>query len=1111
VLVDQLTETTCSPSPLAGAFHPAQWLHGLTFEERLNLYRQFPDRLPTPANDPESLAMAREDFSEWREQLTLENFHCFENRLETEDVGEDEALVLMQIPPAAFAPLLSQAPEWLLDLELAEAELARPWTNEKLEQEILAYLKGQFVLSPILPLLALFARRCFEDLSRIQGLDRVCTRDAAQLLKHFLPPIITRLAVFFQRTMALEVNIARMHGSLTAASPEERYREFCARFHAPKARLDFLREYVFLARNAHLTLKNWRVAHRELVERTLADWPEITAIFFDSGILAAGKRVKDFGSPSGDLHRRGQSVRLLELEDGSRVVYKPHSVAIDLHHQDLLRWVNEKNRLLPLATIRVIDRGTHGWVEFVRARPCNVDAELDRFYYRLGAQLGLFYALGTTDIHSENIIACGDQPIIVDLETLLHASLHEEEPKSAADLLQFELSQTVLSVGILPSPILVEGEEVYDPSALGAKAGQVFPAKGYVMEARGTDEMHAVRRYGRTLNATNLPTEAPESTDVEINETEFLRGFREMYLFLREHRCELLDLEKGPLRELARDEVRVILRATRFYEIMLSESWHPDLLRDGLARSRHFDFLWKTMSAALPHYCASEKRQLLGADIPYFSMPVAGREVHDGFGASQPMAGGRNAWEITCERIGRLSERDLAMQTWLVEATLGKARGIFLRESNPPEVSVARALAGREFSEPLELARAVGDLLAKSAVRHRGTTTWVAVQPGSDSHESSRNHCNVAVLNDGLYDGLAGVILFLAQLGMESGNDTYTELAREALASFDRNLINRKAAGSPSVFACLGTDAYLYAQLAVLWNDPGLLARAEQHLPFLAEVTEKDELFDLMSGGAGLIMGLLALDRAATGLGIPSRALETAKLWGNHLLAHSKEAPHGISWPAMKFAKGISHGASGLALALSELGLRSGETHYSQAALLALQQESRLAAGGAWTDRNVNAEGRHQTSWCHGAPGLGLARMRVLHNLRQQKDLRIEPQTELALVRDICEAVEATKYAEIGHSQCLCHGSMGNLELFLSGRQLFSESSESELWGEPLAAASARLMSEIRERGFVSGKTWQTESLGLFFGLSGLGYEALRLAHPNKIPNVLVLEGPVGN
>ena len=62
-----------------------------------------------------------------------------------------------------------------------------------------------------------------------------------------------------------------------------------------------------------------------------------------------------------------------------------------------------------------------------------------------------------------------------------------------------------------------------------------------------------------------------------------VEGFRRMYRFLLDHRDALLGAE--PLRELAREQVRFVFRATRVYWLILRNLRHRRYLRDGADRS----------------------------------------------------------------------------------------------------------------------------------------------------------------------------------------------------------------------------------------------------------------------------------------------------------------------------------------------------------------------------------------------------------------------------------------------------------------------------------------------------------------------------------------------
>src|SRR5438270_801706 len=80
---------------------------------------------------------------------------------------------------------------------------------------------------------------------------------------------------------------------------------------------------------------------------------------------------------------------------------------------------------------------------------------------------------------------------------------------------------------------------------------------------------------------------------------------------------------------------------------------------------------------------------------------------------------------------------------------------------------------------------------------------------------------------------------------------------------------------------------------------------------------------------------------------------------------------------------GFSHGTAGISWALLELAAKTGEQRFQAAALSGIAYERALfsASAGNWPDLRVpdtdaNPEpGVFPVAWCHGAPGIGLARL----------------------------------------------------------------------------------------------------------------------------------------
>ena len=56
---------------------------------------------------------------------------------------------------------------------------------------------------------------------------------------------------------------------------------------------------------------------------------------------------------------------------------------------------------------------------------------LKRFFKRAGAWLALFHCFGGTDFHQENIIAAGEHPVPIDLETVLQPTAVQQKSNDA--------------------------------------------------------------------------------------------------------------------------------------------------------------------------------------------------------------------------------------------------------------------------------------------------------------------------------------------------------------------------------------------------------------------------------------------------------------------------------------------------------------------------------------------------------------------------------------------------------------------------------------------------------------------------------------------------------
>ncbi len=204
---------------------------------------------------------------------------------------------------------------------------------------------------------------------------------------------------------------------------------------------------------------------------------------------------------------------------------------------------------------------------------------------------------------------------------------------------------------------------------------------------------------------------------------------------------------------------------------------------------------------------------------------------------------------------------------------------------------------------------------------------------------------------------------------------------------------------------------------------------------------------------------------------------------------------------------GLSHGAAGIAWSLLELNALTGVEAFRTTAFAAIEYERSLfsSEAGNWPDlrdyeasnqaaKDGREKGHFMSAWCHGAPGIGLAR---LYSLRHLDDSKIRAEIDTAL--------RTTTEEGFGGNHSLCHGDLGNLELLLTASRIFNDPQQHAL----VDRLTAMIIESIDKNGWLCGIPLGVESPGLMTGLAGIGYELLRLAEPARVPSVLMLDPPM--
>ena len=1065
----------------------------LTLEERSGL----PGR-PAPASSAGEVAGKR--LERWRTQAPFGQDGFFGRRLALAGLDEEGLLALLGEPREALAARLPEPPRWLGELEEAFAR-ATFGATLPFPEEVLAEPEAR-LLTLALPLIQEAERRLDVAVAGMAAAGRSLPFDPGTIVPLLLAGLPNQLLWTVTRAAVLELNVARLEGRIAGETPEERFASFIEILGRPEGAASLLELYPVLARQLVLRVGNWADASIEMLGRLAADWEDLRAAFGpaeDSGPVTAIV----FGA--GDRHRGGRAVCLLTFASGWRLVYKPRPMGIAARFQELLGWMNERGFAPAFRRLGVLDRETHGWMEFAAAGPCASRDEVRRFYQRMGGSLALLYALDASDFHYENLIASGEHPLLIDLESVVQPRISAPADTGADWVANQIMGESVLRIGLLPQRFWGGAGEGIDLSGLGSPEGQLSPDRFPCWEERGTDAMQLRRRQLAMRGAGNRPSLGGEPVDVVDFKEDLIDGFTRAYRLLRTHREELL-AEGGLLSRMAGEEIRVLLRPTRSYALLLQESFHPFLLRDALERDRHFDLLWQgaAESPAIEKVVAAERRELLAGDIPLFSSRLGSRDLLGVEGERWPGFFERSGLELVRDRLAVLGEDDLARQVWFIRASLAahRANAVGIEDVFAPAAALATAGAA-DRGRLLAAALAVGDRLESLALRGAGDATWIGLRSllGRDWH--------LRPLGSDLYGGLPGVVVFLSYLAEVTGEERYARLARAGWRTLWKEWpALRGVLTSIGGFDGWGGLLWTLAHLGRLWDDRALLDEARSVLELLPPLIARDTALDVLNGTAGCLAGLLALHRTEP----TPRALDLAAACGEHLVRQARPMERGVGWISSGMAglaaeplAGFAHGAAGIAWVLLELAAETGDARFRRTALDAFEYERTLFVPeqGNWRDvrqleklqlaKRVDGD-TFMMAWCHGSPGAALARLRAL---RHVQDPALRDEAEIALA--------ATKAGGFDRSHCLCHGDLGNVEIFLQAVQVLGDR---ERWRAEVDRITGFVLDNIAEHGWKCGLPSAVEVPGLMAGIAGIGLGLLRLAEPERVPAVLLLEAP---
>ncbi|WLS45901.1 type 2 lanthipeptide synthetase LanM family protein [Micromonospora profundi] len=1028
------------PPGLAPAESPrlrrSWWARGLALHERVTVGGG------TDPVDAGRLGHARQRLDLWRADRGPE----LDVRLGELGVDEDLLLTYLAEEDGHLAARVDPPP-WAVLIEAAVRAAAQPPSVP-----VAANWRSAFAL-PLRPLVDQARTRFRRDAVPVTD----AHVDLGALDAALTATLERQLAALAARALIEELHRRRSADLLQGDDSRARFVDFIRQIGTSAGLAALFTDLPVLARLLGQATAHATDAMLELLARYTADREHLVDDLLggaDPGPLVA---VDD---SRGDPHQSGRTTTVIQFADGRRLVYKPR----DLTHDDrLAAFVGWMNRMVPTVGMRTaacLARPEYGWTEFVIAAPLADPDGADRFYRRQGALLALAHALNTTDLHYENVIASGEDPVAIDVETLFSPSWRPatQSGDPAADLLAASVHRTALL------PLMVVGEQgIMDLSAAGGDHGRQSPVSQIDWADPCTDRMRLVRRAGTFDGASNRPRLGDRVIDPEDHEAAMLEGFRLGYEAIEAHRADFTQLVEAS----SAMTVRLVVRPTWAYRTLLDEATHPSLLRDGLDRDRFLGQLCgRTTLPGDPLFARHEIVALWRGDVPYFHARAdSSLLAADGEPTAVPLH--RSGVGAALDRIAGFGEADRQDQEWVIMASLATRRPVGTHDDAAPMPGPPHGTAAPP-ERLVSAACAIADQLVARGAPGRDRVNWLGLELVDD------RQWLLLPMGAGLANGYLGVALFLGQLAHVTGVARYGEVARRAVAATPGLL--RLLSDRPELVTAIGCGglhglgglAYALARLAVLLDDPEI-GRWVDTTVELAEVAVAGSTSDdWATGQAGCLAAMTSI-HAELGL---DRAAALARTCADNL-ADTTASDQPAS-PA-----GFADGTAGIAYALHRfVDIGGGSPRHADAARKAL--------------RHARQTPNDSSGWCAGTSGLAIA-LAGQHD--EGTSVTSAPDAPADLVRRLADR-------PLSRDLSLCHGESGvgeALTVLAAGP------------AGPAAAAALRQHTTL----VLNALQWQTRycgtpdgvlTPGLLTGLAGIGYGLLRSALAARIPSALLLE-----
>lgn len=393
----------------------------------------------------------------------------------------------------------------------------------------------------------------------------------------------------------------------------------------------------------------------------------------------------------------------------------------------------------------------------------------------------------------------------------------------------------------------------------------------------------------------------------------------------------------------------------------------------------------------------------------------------------------------------------------------------------------------------------IGDELISLAVKDKFGLSWKTMSFQSDNSIKWEK-------SPYIYDGVSGIALFFIELYQKTGLKQYLDTAVGAL-SWTENYCLENPDNNFAFYSGKTGISYCFQKMFEVTQEKIYIEKSLKILKGIDSYLQTNPICEFINGASGSLLGLLHIYNLTRDTNILSEINKHIE----YVISKIQHGQVGFYWDRssqnIRGLCGLSHGASGVGFVFLELAKYFNNKAFYWIADQAFAYEDNYFNDKQdnWPDfrkgiyssenlqehimayRNQNwqffSQETYMYAWCHGAPGIGLSRLRTYRILNNKKYLNLT----LKFLNNYIPN-------EDDHSFTLCHGLGGIAETYLQAYSLLKNPNYLSFAQE---IADKIILSKKKGHKYLSGYAQYggaREDYSLLNGNAGIGLFLLKMA-----------------